>query len=49
MNSKDWIHFLAALDAALEAVPDLVAKKHIQNLHRLRGIFELMQQIKQGK
>jgi hypothetical protein len=49
MNHKDWIHFLAALDAVLEAVPGLVDEKHIQNLHRLRGIFELVQQIKQGK
>lgn len=49
MHTKDILNFLTALDAALEAVPGLVDEKHIRNLQKLRGIFALVQQIREVK
>lgn len=46
MNGKELANFLATVDAVLEAVPGLVEDRHIRNLRRLRGIFELVLQIK---
>ena len=48
MNVKDMAGYLAALKAVLDIVPGLVEDRHVEKLHRLRSLFDVVLQMKKS-